>query len=666
MKHLKQLLVVLIFLTCLSAKAIMGDTTHVRFHNKRDMTTYGNYDFKGKFPDQSKRWHQVLMIYTLGCASTGCSGWDYTTHIQYRKPTGNMDSSIAKIDTSQGFPDTIWKRFEVMENFELARVITPYGTYMRDGSNGFNNNWTHRHAFDVTDFAELLHDSATLRAFYSGWSSGFSVTLDFYFIEGTPPRDVLKMQNIYGAGGGSYGYKNSQDFESKYMNAKRVFTPSGMKSAKMSFIPSGHGGDNDQGAAEFYNVGMGLKVNGIAAGSHRVWKADCGKNPLWPQGGTWIFDRANWCPGSRVPEFDFEIGSSLKINDSNTLDMDFEDYTWSGNQTPSYSISSVLWHYGDWNFKTDAALTAIISPSDHEEYNRENPICSNPEVLVKNNGKDDIATLAFRFGMIGGDTQTYNWTGKIGFGEERRLALPMLNWSGFNAASQNTFWCKMETVNGLDDEFPADNQNHSTCKVPEKQPAKVVVWFRTNRFGKDNSYTFTDLRTGQLIYKKENLDSFVIYRDTISLPNSCIEFKLNDAGGDGIDFWWNRQQTGVGYCRFRDMNAKQIKNLNPDFGSELIYRFTTTWGLEAKGLEVSDLQINLYPNPANNLLYIDLSSLEIPKGRLQVSDLLGRTVLQKTFAEDQLRLPLDGLSKGVYIITLQTEQGIVVKKFVKE
>ena len=76
--------------------------------------------------------------------------------------------------------------FEIIEEYELGRAITPYGTYMQaPGSNGYNPTGT-MYFHDITDFAYLLKDSVEIDAFYSGWSSGFSVTTDFEFIEGVP------------------------------------------------------------------------------------------------------------------------------------------------------------------------------------------------------------------------------------------------------------------------------------------------------------------------------------------------------------------------------------------------------------------------------------------------------------------------------------------------
>lgn len=69
------------------------------------------------------------------------------------------------------------------------------------------------------------------------------------------------------------------------------------------------------------------------------------------------------------------------------MDVNYDPFTWTGNQTPCYAISSLLVQYGDYNFKNDLSLTDIIAPSTNENYRRLNPVCYNPVIEVKNKGK---------------------------------------------------------------------------------------------------------------------------------------------------------------------------------------------------------------------------------------------------------------------------------------
>ena len=88
---MSKIMIRLLFLLCLSsliATAENGDTTYVQVHDNTDMTWYGHYKDWGEFPSGDESYRKVLMHFTMGCASTGCSGWDYDVHILMRNRTG--------------------------------------------------------------------------------------------------------------------------------------------------------------------------------------------------------------------------------------------------------------------------------------------------------------------------------------------------------------------------------------------------------------------------------------------------------------------------------------------------------------------------------------------------------------------------------------------------
>ena len=300
-----------------------------------------------------------------------------------------IDSVWVAADTTLYLSNTdTYNVYEIIEDFELGRAITPYGTYMNPangsyGTNGYDENWKHRFTYDVTDFQHLLKDSVEIDAFYSGWSSGFSVTLNFEFIEGTPPRMPLSLSNVYKNGAAGYGYTNSANFESQQMPEVKVATSEYASNFKLQFVPSGHGQ-----AGEFTpNVSYTAKVNGSVVGGETIWKDDCGFNAIWPQGGTWIFDRANWCPGEAVPIYNHEITPYIIAGDSALVDINFSSFNPNGDA--SYSCAVHFFQYKEPNFELDAEVIDIISPSLKDQYSRLNPICSNPVIKIRNSGTQD-------------------------------------------------------------------------------------------------------------------------------------------------------------------------------------------------------------------------------------------------------------------------------------
>ena len=66
-------------------KAAEGDTTSIQSQQATHWSWYGNYYDTVQFP-QTGTYRKIIMYYTLGCPSIGCSEWDYTTKIEVSDP----------------------------------------------------------------------------------------------------------------------------------------------------------------------------------------------------------------------------------------------------------------------------------------------------------------------------------------------------------------------------------------------------------------------------------------------------------------------------------------------------------------------------------------------------------------------------------------------------
>ncbi|MCX6190535.1 MAG: peptide-N-glycosidase F-related protein [Bacteroidetes bacterium] len=646
--------------------AANGDTTYIRFQNKMDMTWYGNFDFKGKFPDGTKTYRQILMKYSLGCASTGCSGWDYTNHIQYLKALGIYDSSVAKIDTSGGKHDTLWNKTERTDKYELGRVITPYGTYMQGaGSNGYLPTWQHRYWFDVTDFVDLLKDSGTMRCVYSGYSSGFSATVEFYFIEGTPPRKVLKLENVWGSGGANcMGYSNSTQFESTQIPMKTLSVLPNTKGASFQFTSSGHGGDNSENAAEFYDESAEVLLNNNSIGKMHLWRDDCGKNPIYPQGGTWIYDRANWCPGTKVNTFSFDLAANqLHPGALDSIDVNYDPYTWTGNQTPCYAISSVFVQYGDYNFNNDAALTNIIAPSNDENYRRLNPVCYNPVIEIKNKGKNTMTSCVIKYGLSNGIKTSYTWTGSLLSNKTQEITLPNFNWTG--ALNGSVFEAEILKINNVTDEWALDNKATSIVAITPKHDANLIIWFKTNNRPTENRYKILDW-SGVTVYEKNSMTALnTVYKDTVHLAVGCYTFVVVDDGGDGISWWANQSSAGTGYVYFKNISGSLQKNFNMDFGSEIRYNFTTAYTLGLNNNVSDEAGMSIYPNPSSKNITVQLNDID-ENATLSVLDITGKSVYEVLLNHSETAVDIKNLSHGIYLVKVISNGRLYTEKVIIE
>ena len=84
---------------------------------------------------------------------------------------------------------------------------------------------------------------------------------------------------------------------------------------------------------------------------------------------------------------------------------------------------------------------------------------------------------------------------------------------------------------------------------------------------------------------------------------------------------------------------------------------STVLGVERYNL----LTVNLYPNPATNILTIDS---EIPLTKVEIYSILGKKV--KEINSDFNSIPTHNLSNGVYHIRMHSENGIATKKMIKK
>jgi len=594
-----------LFLFCFPLQA-QSDTVNVDVFDNQTLSWYERYGSTAYFPSGNETYRRVNMHFTLGCPDSGCSDWDYTVLISAYRLTGEQDSTIARIDTLSTNPlelDTLWNVSEVKERFELGRMITPYAGYMARGTNGFDNDWEHRYVYDVTDYAMLLQDSVEFEIFYQGWSSGFSADLQFEMIEGTPPREVVAIENLYTPGG--YRYIVADTFEAKYMPPKDIAVPAGTEGTVLHFLPTGHGFVNALNCAEFCNRFYFVRSMGFTIDEQPMWRNDCGYNPIYPQGGTWVYNRANWCPGSEAIRYEHDLTDAIINGVIQDLNVDIEpyEYTVPAGETPAtYNISAVLIHHAGYAHESDAALVDILQPSTHEAHSRFNPSCGTARVAVQNTGGSPITRLEIRYGVD--EFSTFEWTGFLAPMKQVEIEMPYteaVSWSGERA--EPVFEAEIITVNGQADPYSDNNQLQSTFEIVPVIDVGMQLNIRTNLRPQENYWTLRDLNQNT-VYEDSDFPANQQQSWPWELESGCYHFTLFDSGGDGLSFFANN--AGNGTASFTTSNSPfpvVIERFKPDFGSRLDYyfRYEGTVSSETENPQA----IRSYPNPATEFVMID-------------------------------------------------------------
>lgn len=578
------------------------------------------------------------------------SVWQAAFYYSVYDSLGNViDSIYVAPDHSMILTYYDWYiKFPQVIRYELARYITPYGNGLSLG-----NGWTW--TFDVTDYRTLLTDSVHLAA--GNWQE--LLDMRFLMIKGIPPRDIISIQNLWNGG---FNYGQSSDPIESHLTPQQIFIPSGALTARWKSRITGHGMDTPQNCAEFCPKNHYYKINGTQQFTKLVWRNNCDLNPLYPQGGTWVYDRSNWCPGAEVWTYDLEITPFVTPGDSVILDHDVQPYTSTGGWD-YYQIEDQLVTYGAPNFTLDAAIENVLSPTTDNMWRRMNPICTKPSVIIKNNGSEKLTSLTISYGITGAAPSVFNWTGDLDFMETATLLLDTFAW--MQAAS--TFTISISNPNGGIDEYEYNNTRITPFTYVPVMPSQFVIECRTNNYPAENAYMLKD-DEGNVILSHSGMTANTIYRDTLDLPDGCYEFKMTDSGEDGLTWWANSSQ-GSGYIRFKSaINTSILKSFNSDFGGEIYMQFTV--GLTSDVDEyvfVDKPELKIYPNPADDMVYIDIDLPSRESGRIEVFDMFGEKVFTLNVADkiaESYAIDVSVLKAGVYFVNLITQHYSVSKKMI--
>ena len=571
----------------------------------------------------------------------------YYNHYVFNAAGEAIDSAIVSPDNTLQLDYYDWfHKYPEVIRYELARYITPYGINLSLGD-GFT--WT----FDVSDYRTLLADSVHLNA--GNWQELLDVK--FLMIEGTPPRDVLSIQNLWNGG---FNYGQASDPIENHLQPITVHLPETAVNSRWKSRITGHGMDTPQNCAEFCAKTHYFKVNNVQQYAKLVWRNNCDLNPVYPQGGTWIYDRANWCPGAEVWTYDWELTPFLTPGSDATLDHDVQAYTSTGGWD-YYQIEDQLITYGAPNFSLDAAVADILAPGSDQMWGRMNPVCTNPVIKISNNGATTLTSVTISYGLSGATPSVYYWTGDLKFTESTTVTLGSFEW----IPNASEFVVTLSKPNGGSDEYEFNNTATSHFTYPAVMPEQFYVELKTNNYAYENEYTLKD-ENGNILIDKNGLDPNTIYRDTVSLAAGCYLFELTDSGEDGLSWWANPYQ-GSGYVRFRNTtNGTIIKNFTGDFGGQVYQQFTVglTTGT-GDYLFTNKTIVDVYPNPTHGRFYIDISLAERKDGLLEIRNLLGQKVYAATFQDqtaESFEVDLSPLGRGVYFINFSSGTDHITRK----
>ena len=527
--------------------------------------------------------------------------------------------------------------------FELLSFVTPYGIGLDFGMEG--KTWI----FDVTDFGPILKGDKRLLMDRGGqWQEDMDIK--FAFIEGTPTRPVLDIHQVWPVE--SNGYTSILD--NRRLEPRTLPLEDNVKEAKLRIASTGHGQEG-----EFIPRTHWINIDNERAYEWSLWQ-ECAFNPVYPQGGTWVYDRAGWCPGEATEIYEYEIMN--EIAGQNEFIVDYGLNTASGNS--NYIVNVQVAKYGEANFSRDAELMRIMAPTDYIEDFRINPTCTNPRVLIKNNGTSVINTVRFAYGVEGETRQFYTWSGSLNYLAKTEIEFPQL--PNAQWAKGNKFYAEITHINGQEDEYEANNRVSSKYETVPHINGDIIISVLTNNAANETRWRLLDEAGNEVISYTSNLSANTRYTDTLTNLNGCYTLKVTDTGQDGLSWWANND--GNGFLRIRGGSSSWTR-LQADFGGEITYSFTTGQVVDVEEKILDDAQINIFPNPSQGRFVIETEGLS--NLYLTVYNQLGQVVRSSTKFEvnttyDEVELDLSNEMSGIYYVLIDSDQGRSTRKIIKQ
>jgi hypothetical protein len=279
-----------------------------------------------------------------------------------------------------------------------------------------------------------------------------------------------------------------------------------------------------------------------------------------------------------VDEHEFELTPYVNPSDTIKLDYGIENYYDNGEKDGTFRMTQQLISYGAPNFKNDVELVDIIAPSNTDKYSRINPICDNPQIIIRNSGEFDLHSIEIEYGLKKGRKSKYTWHDNLAFLESDTLTLPPMDWRKLK--KDQAFVVTLSNPNGVKDENDQNNSLSSTAPLPLQLPTEFILQIHTNNVNRahENAFTISD-GDGEVYYSDDDFEDDTDYTYNVKLNKGCYQFLFTDKMEDGISkHWWYRNsdpdKVGInGSVKILSTEGEELHTFKPDFGQELQLNF---------------------------------------------------------------------------------------------
>lgn len=301
------------------------------------------------------------------------------------------------------------------------------------------------------------------------------------------------------------------------------------------------------------------------------------------------------------------------------------------------------------DFELDMALTSVTSP---QAFNCNNVV--NPVVKIRNKGETAVTSVRIYY-KINDYLQFIDWTGNLDFGGNATVNLPGLEIE----AGNHEFKAFLSSPNnGVD-----QNLSNDTLGFPfvTEIGAPLKISVLTDNNPTETSWVLKK-EDGTIIHSNPTLEANTHYAEDLCFENGCYDFVIYDTGNNGLNGLFGYFYVGEFSLT---LNGEQIAQSpsGSNFGAKDSTRFCIT-GASVDNIS-SSAQLFVYPNPAND--YINVKMIGNYKQLIvSVYDIRGSLVQKEVvLSEESNRINIASYQPGVYVLVVNTRDGVFRKQFIK-
>lgn len=284
-----------------------------------------------------------------------------------------------------------------------------------------------------------------------------------------------------------------------------------------------------------------------------------------------------------------------------------------------------------------------------------------PDVEIENNGATVLTSLDINYTVNNEGVQTYNWTGSLAYGETEIVSIPAITFTQLVTANELKVF--VSNPNGSQDQESTNDLIAATFDYPTHNPGTYQLVITPDVKGSEITWEMINDKDGAIVAAGgpyfDGSTSLIVKQFSVGDNTGCYTFRMMDAGGDGMLVF------SAGTYQLRDGKGNIVAiSTDGDYGSLDQSQFTLEFATAVEPL-VANL-VKVFPNPTSSIFTVEMPELRSQAVSLDLFQLNGTLVAKANTQNGQHQFDLSDQPAGIYMLKVQTVNGVFVQKITKQ